>query len=314
MLQASVIIACYNEERDIPRCLTDLLSQDYENLEIIVVDDGSTDRTVQLVKTFEEKSPKVKLFLLGERRGPGNARNTGAKASSGEVLIFRDADSKAPDTHFIRNLVEPFEDFGVQAVLASSYALIPTPSFLERTLILSHYGHRLRRRGSLPEAYRKALFLEVGGFNSNLGFGEDVDLATRVLARPIKLAYTKGPVQVGAEVRSLRELVRRELWYGSTILGYLQRRPSALVRVMYAILHPAVLFGVVLSLLWRPLLPVSLLGLLLLLVYPFWKVVLSIRNTSRFVESLFIPVLQLFQGLVLSVGLVSRLVRAALRR
>jgi hypothetical protein len=83
---------------------------------------------------------------------------------------------------------------------------------------------------------------------------------------------------------------------------------------MYAILHPAVLFGVVLSLLWRPLLPVSLLGLLLLLVYPFWKVVLSIRNTSRFVESLFIPVLQLFQGLVLSVGLVSRLVRAALRR
>jgi len=314
MLQASVVIACYNEERDIPECLADLLAQDYVSLEIIVVDGGSADKTVYLVKTFMERSSKIKLFFEGERKGPGNARNIGAKASSGEVLIFRDADSRTPDTHFIRNLVEPFEDSEVQAVLASSYALIPTASFLERSLTLSHYGHRLRRHGRLPEAYRKAIFLEVDGFDPKLGFGEDVDLATRVFERRAKLAYTKDPVQIGAEVRSLRELVKRELWYGNTLLGYLKKNRSAWVRVAYAVLHPLVLVGVVPSLLWRPLLPISLFGILLLSVYPFWKAALSIKNTGKIVESLLIPALQLFQGLVLSIGLFSGLVRAALRR
>lgn len=313
LLRVSVVVACYNEERDIGVCLTDLLAQDYEDFEIVIVDGGSTDRTVQLVEAFMEKSSKISLFFEDERRGPGNARNIGTKVSSGEVLIFRDADSKTPDKRFIRNLVEPFEDPDVQAVLASSYALIPTTSFLEASLMLSHYGHRLRGCGSLPEAYRKVLFLGVGGFDSELGFGEDVDLATRVLARRVKLAYTKDPVLVGAEVRSLSELVRRELWYGSTILNFLKKRPKALVRVVYAILHPLILFGVVLSLLWSPLLPISLFGFLILLAYPFWKVALSIRNTGRVVESLFIPALQLFQSLVLSVGLVSGLVRAAFR-
>lgn len=314
MFQVSVIVPCYNEEQDIPRCLTDLLSQDYENMEIIVVDDGSTDGTAQVVKRFMEKNPRLKLFSSGGRRGPANARNLGAKASSGEVLIFKDADAKTPDMHFVRNLVEPFEDSEVQVVLARSYTLIPTSSFLERSLILSHYGHRLRERGRLPEAYRRTVLLEVSGFDPRLEFGEDVDLADRVFARQVKVAYTKNPVQVGAEVRSFKELVERELWYGNTILSYLRKRRGMLLRMAYPMLYMPALLGVVLSLIWKSLLPISLFVLLLLLAYQFWKVALSIRNTGRLAESLFIPVLHLFQGLVLSVGFLLGLVRLAPRR
>lgn len=88
----SVIIPAYNVEAYIRRCLDSLVNQTYENIEIIVVNDGSTDRTEEIVREYEEREPeKVKLFSQ-ENKGQAEARNFGLTKASGEYIGFVDSD------------------------------------------------------------------------------------------------------------------------------------------------------------------------------------------------------------------------------
>ncbi len=83
----SVIIPAYNAGELLKQCIENLLFQSYKNLEIIVVDDGSTDETAEIVKLF----PSVK-YIYQSRSGVSIARNTGIKAATGEYIHFMDAD------------------------------------------------------------------------------------------------------------------------------------------------------------------------------------------------------------------------------
>jgi len=107
----SVIIPAYNEESTIESCLKSLLNQTIEKdtYELIVVDDGSTDSTPEIIKRYP-----VKLFRQ-ENSGPATARNLGAKNSSGEIILFTDADCIA-DPNWIEEMISPFIDEEVIAV------------------------------------------------------------------------------------------------------------------------------------------------------------------------------------------------------
>lgn len=85
----SAIIPVYNGEHYVVNAIESILKQTYHNIEIIVVDDGSTDATVTLIKQF----PKVKYFFK-DRSGPAASRNMGVKNSSGDYLAFLDADDQ----------------------------------------------------------------------------------------------------------------------------------------------------------------------------------------------------------------------------
>ena len=85
----SIIIPFYNSEKYIKRSLESILGQTYKNLEIILIDDGSTDRTVEIVKSY--KDPRI-IYLFQKNQGQGPARNNGIKKSQGEYITFLDAD------------------------------------------------------------------------------------------------------------------------------------------------------------------------------------------------------------------------------
>ena len=97
-MKVSVIIPAYNEEKVIQYCLESLKNQTFKDLEVIVIDDGSTDKTKELIE-------RAKL-LTQNHKGPGEARNFGAKQAKGEILVFVDADMTF-DRDFIKELVEP---------------------------------------------------------------------------------------------------------------------------------------------------------------------------------------------------------------
>ena len=99
-LKVSVIIAAFNEERNIGACLKTILDQSYQNTEVIVVDDGSTDQTIKIVEQFP-----IKLFRLSHR-GAAKTRNYAADKASGDLLVFVDADMTF-SRNFIRELVQP---------------------------------------------------------------------------------------------------------------------------------------------------------------------------------------------------------------
>src|SRR2546425_12408176 len=89
-LEVSVVIPVFNGEKSINRALKSVLSQTFSNLEIIVVDDGSTDQTINCVS--QAPSDRLKLVKHDRNRGAAAARNTGIAAARGSLIAFLDAD------------------------------------------------------------------------------------------------------------------------------------------------------------------------------------------------------------------------------
>ena len=87
----SVIIPVYNREEYIEECLNSVLSQSYENFEIIIIDDGSDDRSFEICERFAENDERVKLFK-GEHKGVSAARNKALDIANGDYVIFVDSD------------------------------------------------------------------------------------------------------------------------------------------------------------------------------------------------------------------------------
>ena len=89
----SVIVPCHNRVEYLPRCLNSILCQSYENLEIVCVNDGSTDNSLNVLKKYAIKDARIKILDI-PHGGPGKARNLGIENSSGNYLMFCDSDDE----------------------------------------------------------------------------------------------------------------------------------------------------------------------------------------------------------------------------
>ena len=87
----SVIIPVYNVEKYLRRCLNSVIDQEYKNIEIILVNDGSTDNSLEIAISYKEKDKRIKVFSQ-ENQGLSAARNMGLDKSHGEYITFIDSD------------------------------------------------------------------------------------------------------------------------------------------------------------------------------------------------------------------------------
>lgn len=87
----SVVIPIYNAERFLGNCIDSILKQTYQNLEIILVNDGSTDDSLKIIRNYEKIDKRIKV-VTGNNSGVSSARNKGIKVATGEKIIFFDAD------------------------------------------------------------------------------------------------------------------------------------------------------------------------------------------------------------------------------
>lgn len=170
----SIIVPALNEERVIGRCLRSLLQTDYPNKEIILVDDGSTDKTVS------EAPPSVRVVKTAGRTGAGAARNLGAQMANGSVLMFTDADCVVPVNWVSRAL----EDMRTKGVLCGGggYAGPVGSSFMQQ-FAFEELAYRRRRFYGVVHTLvsnnifcEKALFQEVGGFPENYRAASSEDM------------------------------------------------------------------------------------------------------------------------------------------
>lgn len=164
----SVVVTAFNEERFIGRCLSSLLSQDMD-FEIIVVDDGSGDGTSRVVDSFVKQYPsRVRLVRLEKNQGLGNARNIGARHSSGRVVVFLDADMEFPPD-FVRKLVAPVLEGAALASCNSSEVIANTGNPWVKV-----QGQKVRGVGQAAKtgfirAVDRQFFLSAGGFDASNG-------------------------------------------------------------------------------------------------------------------------------------------------
>ena len=96
----SIIIPAYNAEAYLSRCLDSIFSQDYEDYEVIVINDGSTDGTATILKRY----PQVKV-INQSNHGMSSARNRGLEVAQGDYILFVDSDDSARDTAVYLTLV-----------------------------------------------------------------------------------------------------------------------------------------------------------------------------------------------------------------
>lgn len=100
MNKVSIIVPVYNVEKYVSRCLESLISQTYKNIEIIIVNDGATDKSRSICEEYEKKDSRIKL-INKENQGLGFARNTGLEYITGDYVLFVDSDD-----YVEKNLVE----------------------------------------------------------------------------------------------------------------------------------------------------------------------------------------------------------------
>ena len=87
----SVITPIYNSEKYISKTINSVINQSYKNLEIILVDDGSTDKTYEILKKYSKMDKRIKLFHQ-KNKGAPLARNKGLEKSTGRYIVFVDSD------------------------------------------------------------------------------------------------------------------------------------------------------------------------------------------------------------------------------
>ena len=90
-MKFSIIVPVYNVEKYLPRCLDSVLDQEFDDYEIIAVDDESPDNSIDILNEYQKKTEKLKI-IRQKNKGLGGARNTGIKEAAGEYLIFLDSD------------------------------------------------------------------------------------------------------------------------------------------------------------------------------------------------------------------------------
>lgn len=103
----SIIIPVYNVESYIEQCLTSIQKQTYENFEVILVNDGSTDSSLEICHSFRDADERFRVFTK-PNEGQGIARNFALTKCSGELVTFIDSDD-AVEIHYLENLIRPFQ-------------------------------------------------------------------------------------------------------------------------------------------------------------------------------------------------------------
>lgn len=184
----SVIIPVYNRSQVVGRAIESVLSQSYKNFELIIVDDASSDETVEVLRKFENKYPQIKLILKEKNEGVSAARNTAARLAIGEWLAFLDSD----DEWLPKKL-----ETQLQLYAREERPLIHTEEIWIRNGVRVNQ-RAIHKKGGGDQFFRslelccispsaamikKDLFWQLGGFDEYFEVCEDYDLWLRLTAK-----------------------------------------------------------------------------------------------------------------------------------
>ena len=115
MEKISVIVPVYNAEQYLNRCLDSIIRQTYKNIEILLIDDGSTDKSLDICKEYENKDARI-IVIHQENKGVSAARNNGLEHAVGEYIAFVDSDDYI-DTNMYQSMLEISRRYNADIVL-----------------------------------------------------------------------------------------------------------------------------------------------------------------------------------------------------
>jgi len=202
MPKVSIVIPTYNRSAYLQKAIRNVLDQSFSDIEVIVVDDGSTDNTMEVLRQF---GGRIK-YISQVNQGVAAARNSGLKMASGVFIAFLDSDDEW-DKDFILKMVYCLENTNCYWGICDNYRVVIDVNEKEmsrehqkRTLMLNSdefYRTLLERDivgGPSKGLFRKKVLEKIGGYDIQLSVREDWDLWIRLAALKLKVGHVEEPL------------------------------------------------------------------------------------------------------------------------
>jgi len=266
----SVVVPAFNEERVIARTIESLLLSDYPDFEILVIDDGSTDRTSEIVREAFGAEPRVRL-LREINQGKAAAINAGLRCARGEIVITLDADTiltRATISRLVRRLDDPRvgavagnAKVGNRINLVSRWQALEyvTSQNLDRRALALLNG--ITVVPGAVGAWRRSALDANGGFSSDT-LAEDQDLTIQLRRRGHRIEYADDAIAWTEAPDTLRGLAQQRFRWSYGTLQCMWKHRGALLRPRYGALGliamPSVLLFQVLFSLLSPIIDLTL--------------------------------------------------------
>ncbi|MDO5696434.1 MAG: glycosyltransferase family 2 protein [Dermatophilus congolensis] len=248
----SIVVPGYNEGKVIEAAVRSILANPYRNIEVILVDDGSTDNTADLMEALAAEDPRASA-IRKPNGGKGSALNTGFAASSGEIVMFVDSDGVFTEASITAALVA-FSHPRIGAVCGDD-----RPSNVDRPLtrflaFIAHVGTGLVRRafsllGCMPVvsgnngAFRRSVLEEVGGLRTDT-LGEDLELTWRIHRAGYGVAFAPRAIVYAETPSTLRGLWKQRVRWARGLLQSLGHHAGAIGNLRYGTFGAYLLFCV----------------------------------------------------------------------
>ncbi len=238
--KVSVIIPEWNEEIGLVSTVKSVLRGSYENLEIIVINDGSTDHSDKIMQAFiahresyPHETSKTIQYFFQENGGKGSALNKGIELATGEIILTIDADcivEKDAVKHFVAHFIDPNVMAAVGNVkIAHASSFLVTLQYLE--FLFSFYFKRadsvlgsIYIIGGAAGAFRKEVFEKIGYYSEG-NITEDIELTIRIQKAGLKIVYAADAIVYTEGASDVRGLLKQRLrWKRGRIDAFVENR------------------------------------------------------------------------------------------
>lgn len=195
----SVIIPLYNKENYVENTLKSVLDQSFQDFEVLIIDDCSTDKSKQKVSPFV--CEKIKIIQHQTNKGLSASRNTGIQNSNSNFLAFLDADDTW-DKNYLEKIYELTQKFPEAHLFATHYLEIYSENIAVKTssnlknfnkdgIVPDFFESNLHQNIYCPSSLcvKKEVFEKIGGYDTKINYGEDVDFNIRANCS-FQLAYS----------------------------------------------------------------------------------------------------------------------------
>ncbi len=254
-MKASVIIPTYNRAEKIGNLLDSLVNQTVNDFEVIVVVDGSTDNTVEVVEPYKNRFTQFKL-IVNQNQGRSKTKNAGARSAFGDLFIFYD-DDMLPSPDSIKKHYEFHLQNGMNAILGGNQVEYEEPQKTD----IQNYIARIRKKWttkyidgintiSLNNLFLSAanfsipkqIFNSLNGFDERLNDIEDYEFAYRAISKGIPLFFDKTNIAIHNDPITCETYLNRRRQYSQaqariiTLIGNIplsQKRNSFQQKLMY---------------------------------------------------------------------------------
>lgn len=257
----SIIMPVYNEEDYIEKCLKTIINQTYSNIEeILVVDGGSKDKTIEILNEMCKKNNKISILENPKKVQPA-ALNIGIKKAKGDIIIRVDAHALYKEDYVLKCVekLNELKDLKVVNVGGPTY-LLTSKDYIENCIVYLHESKfgigvaKFRQKdyeGFVDTVWNGAffseMFKEIGLYNENLYRSEDNDMNNRIVEKGYKIYQSKDIISYYKPRTTISEVLKQNLENGKAIGQSIIKNPS-IIRIRHLVpvifLSSIVLFGI----------------------------------------------------------------------